>query len=209
MNRQHIVLLAALSWMMLAGAAHGQLFGERTLGRGISPRPRPGPTTEAPQLRSIDPSRFVRGQRPADAFVGARTDPNQGFVGVEQDVPLSAIRSAIDGTLPRQTVRRASQINRPLPPRSRRSVNPPVYVVAPPAATREGSAATARPALEERLQAVLDRHFPDTIQVQTSDRTVVLEGELPSERERALAEAIVGFEPGVDRVINRIAVAGP
>lgn len=47
------------------------------------------------------------------------------------------------------------------------------------------------------------------IEVIANDRTVILRGQVGSDRERKLAERIAKLEPGVDRVENQLVVAAP
>lgn len=209
------IIVVGLLVSLGAATSHAQLFGERTLGRGLNRGERPQPvganreaSGDAPQLRSLDPQRFVRGQRPAGAFVGVQSDAAQDFVGMEQVAPGAAIRSAIDASVPRQPARRASQINRPLPPAARTGIYPPRYTTAftderpagaPDAEQREDTR-------EERLRGVIGQQVDAVVAVTIEDRTLILEGVVDSDRRRRLAELMASFEPGVDRVVNRLSV---
>ena len=194
-----------------------QLFGERNLGGGLRRNEAPTPQGPAPQgsgmeLRSLDPERFVRGQRRADAFVGGQTDPVGDFVG--RDIPATgvALRSAIDGTLPRRPARRASQINRPLPPSPRNALAPPRLAMEPlplalPAESSEDADSFRR--LDQHLTGVLVRLVSPSAYVHLDRRRAVIEGSVSSDHQRRLAEIMVRFEPGVDEVTNRLEVVLP
>jgi hypothetical protein len=64
------------------------------------------------------------------------------------------------------------------------------------------------------LQGVINRSsslsgVKDNIRVSMAGRMVILEGTVPTPRERRLAEALVRLEPGVAAVQNRLVVASP
>jgi hypothetical protein len=201
--------------------AQGQLFGERNLGGGLNRSPGPAPTGGgAPggaaggmEFRSVNPERFVRGQRRADSFVGgAQLEPGSDFVGRELPTTPGAIRSAIDGSLPRQPARRSARINRPLTPTPRNMVRPPRLSFVPDAAfipepvMPEGDGFMTR---DERLTDLMTRRVSPTAVVRIENRRAVLEGTVDSPENRRLAEIMLRFEPGVDEVDNQLEIATP
>jgi hypothetical protein len=203
-----LVACSLMGWLDIS-AARAQLFGDRNLGSGLRRGTTPGPTAEGGmELRSVDPERFVRGQRRADAFVGAQTNAAADFVGREIPGGGAAIRSAIDGTLPRQNSRRASRINRPLPPTRRNTISPPRFALAPdiqpgPPLPAEDS---QFPSLEMQLEDLMVRRIGPDVTVHIANRQAVLEGSVGTKHQRRLAEIMLGFEPGIDTVVNRLVV---
>jgi hypothetical protein len=199
--------------------ARAQLFGERNLGGGLTRNQGPSPAVgrggggSGMEFRSVDPERFVRGQRRADSFVGgAQMEPGSDFVGREIPTQTGAIRSAIDGTLPRQPARRASRINRPLTPTPRNMVGAPRFAIgADSFSTSEPQRADGDlfATREEQLTDVLVRRVSPDVAVRLENRRAILEGTVNSDHGRRLAEIMLGFEPGIDEVVNRLEVTSP
>jgi hypothetical protein len=202
--------------------AHGQLFGERNLGAGLNRNPGPSPAgvgaagagaAGGMEFRSVSPERFMRGQRRADSFVGgAQLEPGSEFVGRELPTTPGAIRSAIDGSLPGQGVRRSARVNRPLTPTPRNMVRPPRFSFIPDSPTPpepvmpEGEEFVTR---DERLTDLLVRRVSPTASVRIENRRAILQGTVDTPENRRLAEIMLRFEPGVDEVENQLEIAGP
>jgi osmotically-inducible protein OsmY len=51
--------------------------------------------------------------------------------------------------------------------------------------------------------------FGANVTVVPRGRTVILQGQVATERDRSLAERMARFEPGVDRVVNELVVTSP
>lgn len=75
-----------------------------------------------------------------------------------------------------------------------------------------GAGCSADAKITADVQAAIDQHPvllpPDMIDVQTIDHVVYLDGLTDTGREKRLAASVVSNVPGVDRVVNSIAVRG-
>jgi hypothetical protein len=63
--------------------------------------------------------------------------------------------------------------------------------------------------LTRRLRSVQTLDSSNRIEVSMEGRTAVLRGEVASERDRALIELLVLFEPGISSVRNELVLRGP
>ena len=225
-----IVLLSPLATERMASA---QLFGERTLGRSLSRQSNPDqsgrpssqtrPTmtqgsrvnrttlasgAERPSFESVgamvdENARFVRGNRAANDFVGSDLAEAQNFVGMQQTDIEADIRSAVD----EQLIEEAPEVNlgtQPaIPPRM--LLNPPRLQVGFDYTPRAADVVSSQ--LTRRIGSKLSSDASNRIEVWVEDGVAILRGEVVTERDRKLAEILVGFEPGVARVQNEIQLA--
>ncbi len=196
------LILIALSDVQIANA---QLFGQRNLGESLSRRARPGSSggEGAGELRGNE--RFVRGNRSARDFVGSDMADTGRFVGVQQGRSRGTIRSAITNLRPP----RDQNVNQP---QARRT--PPTLPYAPrlqlgfvapalaPGVVAEGISERLVDALSLRHSAGPMGH----VQVSLQGRTAILQGEVASEHERALAEQLTLLEAGVSEVLNELTI---
>ncbi len=229
MTRKNTLLVVTLAvWFLPAHGALAQLFGNRSLGSSISRQPSPSaasrssaarPTNRASAARGTaeakpvagevggslisEDARFVRGNRAAADFVGTDVGETQQFVGSQQaGGDGEEIRSAID-ELQVELAPDANQTAAAVrPPRV------PMYAprlridfeFSPPPSTEVSDA------LVRRLQAVPAPAGSSRIEVSVEGGVATLRGAVACARDRKLAELLVGFEPGIASVQNRLTV---
>lgn len=206
--------LAIAGLVGITERAEAQMFGPRTLGGNLRPGVGPG-QSEAGTLTGNE--RFIRGNRDLSDFVGADRGDLGRFVGQESGRVQGPLRSAIDVLQPPPD----RNINRPPPETTtgraaRRSPYRPRYrldFALPTSGPSLGS-----PELAARVQDSLARAGaqwgrssaaaePRQLVVRLEGRTAILEGEVASERHRALAERLLLLEPGISSVRNELTVA--
>ncbi len=147
--------------------------------------------------------RFLRANRPGGGFIGIDSRERRRFIGARTETP-STLRPATPGV------------------RIERAVAQP-----PAAAVARRRAGMYEPPLEigfeyggpmrQAVSVALARHLRSSpaldpanrIEVSVEGTTATLRGEVASERDRALAEQLVLFEPGVYAVRNELRVRSP
>ncbi len=180
--------------LLLSNSASAQLFGERTLGRNLSRRQPASMNTAG----TVDSSRrFVRGQRRSSDFVGANKPGTQSFVGREQASPGGPVTSSVTG-LREQRVRSVNQPRRV----SRNGRYPERLSISfdTPAAKR-----TSPTALSTNLQSIIEQRGIQ-IEVSAATHSAILRGVVSSAHDREIAELIVLFEPGIEKVVNELKI---
>ncbi len=195
-TKRLLQVAVALTPFWLAGSpADAQLFGPRQLGRPLARQPSPGIDGTVGTLRN---QRFIRGNRRIRDFVGLDRRDRAGFVGIEQAESGQLIQSAV--TSVPVTVPEGSGINQPMTPPAADQMYPPRLVVRfdHPART----SLTTQAQLDETLPIIGPR-----IAVSVVGQTAILRGEVSSEGQRRLAEALCLLEPGVSSVQNDLTVA--
>lgn len=81
-----------------------------------------------------------------------------------------------------------------------------------PSANRRTDDATSQIVFEQAnpdLTRRVRRSGADTLEVFVSGRTAVIRGVVNSQKQRQIAELLIGFEPGISKVQNEIVVANP
>ena len=203
--------------LLLVGNAadvEAQIFGERTLGRGLgrATTTRFGIAT-APEGTSLLQQGFGINPREGAGFVGRDLRGRSTFVGSAQ----SSINQAPGAGSQQLSVQRSQDILR----RRARNANlrqaqrnrggagvvySPRLEIAfeyPPAA----SIASDR-RIESTIASIWRRRKDKDFSVRVEQRHVILEGAVNSEYEKQLAEVAVRMEPEVDTVDNRLVVRG-
>lgn len=146
-------------------------------------------------------SRFVRGNRMRDDFVGSNRSELRGFVGASQAVGGG---TAPVGTNNVRIETGNTRSNRPLPPLGKSGMYYPRLDLNSMA--EEDRELLANPKQFDRFRArVLERTNLD-VDVSLESGVAVLRGEVASKRDSELLETMVGFEPGVERVRNELRI---
>ena len=175
--------------VLCCNPAQAQLFGTRSLGKSFSSR------------RSLPAaSRFMRQNRSSADFVGNDRQDQRGFVGNTQARRQGRVPAATESLRDRQRTR----------------VNQPAQV--PSSSARYAPRLVARFAVNDRVivrsqqatQRALQRlnGTPEltAISVSVTNRVATLQGEVASAHQRALAELMTLFDPGIDRVQNELQI---
>lgn len=187
---------------VLASDVRGQMFGARSLGQPLGRRPGPGSleTMQADVGTLRGTERFIRANRRATDFVGPDIRDLERFVGMLQARARGAVAPTTEGL--RRRVDRSESMNQPVPPPTRGTLYYPRLEVTFDSAVEDTTA------LGQRALATLARSpelsGPSRIAVYVEGRTATLLGEVPSARDRELAEVLLSFEPGISEIRNEL-----
>lgn len=197
------------------GAAVGQMFGRggTTTSSSSSSSPRGislldsvgavslGARSNAASVGTVQGTeRFLRMNRQGEGFIGADFRDRRRFIGARPGTTTST-RPILP---PVQLERAVPQTQAVVPARRRGGMyDPPLEVGFDyGAAARQGVSA----ALAQHLRSSPALDPANRIEVSVEGTTATLRGEVVSERDRALAEQLVLFEPGVYAVRNELRV---
>ena len=195
--------------LFAASPAYAQLFGARSVGSPIS-----SPSAQGGSLNSNaagSPAgilngneRFVCGNRSRRDFVGSDRNEQSGFVGAAQAIGVGRVQSATDG-LRIQAVDSA-RINRPIPAQSTKGIYYPRLEIGFDA-SQLTTISISELAADERTLARVVNVTGNTAHLTLSGRTAILRGTVKTARDAELAEQLLSFEPGIDRVQNELRIA--
>jgi len=202
------ICLGCVIWLFACESLHAQMFGSRS-GRSIlSDNPLGTPEATSNVTGGVGSvkfnERFIRGNRRAGDFVGRDTRERKGFVGTQQGGQSGRARPAVTGT-----IHAAPDANRTgsHPHASASGPSEPrlsiAFAVTPPTG---GQLATS---LARQLQASPGFQATGRIAVSVANGIATLRGEVASARDRAMAEQLALFEPGIDSVRNELKVRPP
>lgn len=200
--RRVLLVLAAgmLAWVV--GDAEAQMFGS---GGGNVDRPQVG-TGSMQDLESVGRltgrERFLRQNRRPYDFVGPTVRELERFIGSLQARPRTPVPPTTQGV--RQRIDRSEAVNQPLPTLPRSSQYYPRLEIT--SLVERTPAGGPSPSALETL--VRSSHLSATsrIVVWMEDRTAILLGEVPSAKDRDLAELVLTFEPGISEIQNELVV---
>ncbi len=213
------LLMAILNVLFQHEIASGQLIGNRAVGAPLSSlsQQRAGGNAAAPNLgigqasnaigslgsrMQVNNTRFVRGNRSRQDYVGSNRTDLDGFVGSGQALGVGRVPSSVENFRIETT---KSKINRPLPPQPAKGMYYPRLEIdfekAFPQADvlREGPASVN---ISDRVAQFSDGNAIITM----SGTTAILRGTVNSVRTSELLVQLLSFEPGIDRVKNELVV---
>lgn len=205
------MVVAVLVLLGAAETASAQLFGARTLGRPFESRrgAAPAPDAEAGALEGNE--RFLRENRPRNAFVGADRRSQQGFVGSAQAIGSGRVEAATESL--QSAPDPSSRINRPLPPQPANQMYYPRLVIDFDwTGERSGGAGGSQApsgrivARDGKLTRRLSRIADGEVTVQTRGGQTILVGQVKSSAMARKLAIIASFEPHVDQVVSRLVV---
>jgi hypothetical protein len=202
MRVQFITAWAVCLISLAAGTdAHGQMFGARRMGQPLARRPGPGALEAQENVGTLTGAeRFLRDNRRPGDFVGTTERDLERFVG--------AIQARARGTVPlttqglRRRVDRSASVNQPVPPATRGTLYYPRLELSLDA-TAPDTSVLAQRALETLARSP-ELSGTSHIAVYVEGRTAILQGEVPSARDRELAELMLSFEPGISAIANEL-----
>ena len=229
MNRLRVEVLVVGTFGVLAAfqsIAHGQLFGNQTIGASASQLRSPfggggqgargailGPAT-APattgQTGAAGPGmldgneRFVRGNRSRQEFVGTARSDLTGFVGAGQAIGVGRVPAASDSF--RLEAANAARVNKPLPKQPAKGMYYPRLVLDLEGEYRELNAPTTAMSASPEIQRRVRNAGGDGVQVLVAGSTAILRGAVNSKRAAELVVNVLSFEPGIDSVDNQLIV---
>lgn len=147
---------------------------------------------------------LIQRQHGAGAFVGSDSGDAAGFVGLQQAEDTAAAETSLATSLRSLLNRRVNMI---MPPRKTTDLYYPQVVVGfdytPRAADQISSAVTRQVMTHPGLKVTTP------IEVSVEGTTATLRGAVASERDRALVEQMVLFEPGISSVRNLLTLSAP
>lgn len=199
--------------------ADAQLFGSPSIGSpalqqtqqrvpAMAPNPNGmigGASSAIPSVGSrlqVNSTRFVRGSRSRQDFVGSNRSDQTGFVGAGQALGVGRVQSATDN-LRLETTK--AKINKPLPPQPNKGMYYPRLEVdfendALPATTMQDVPANAD-AIDRVAQ-----FSGGKATVSMMGSTAILRGTVGSRRTAELLVQILSFEPGIDQVKSELKI---
>ena len=231
MIRLRVKIVAAGAFVVLAAfqsTAHGQLFGNQTIGASASQLRSPfgssgqgargavpalGPATAAAaggQAGTVGPGmldgneRFVRGNRSRQEFVGTARNDLTGFVGAGQAIGVGRVPAASDSF--RLEAANAARVNKPLPKQPAKGMYYPRLVLDLETKKPELRSPTAALSASPEIQRRVTNAGGENVQVLVAGGTAILRGSVNSKRAAELVENVLSFEPGIDSVDNRLIV---
>jgi len=146
-------------------------------------------------------SRFVRGNRQRDDFVGSNRTELRGFVGAAQAVGVGNVPIATNNVRIETGNLRS---NKPLPPLGKAGMYYPKLDLN--SIVEEDAEVIANPRQFERFKERVRERIDSDIDITLESGIAVVRGEVGSKRESELLEAMIGFEPGVNRVRNELTI---
>ncbi|MBL4883247.1 MAG: BON domain-containing protein [Planctomycetaceae bacterium] len=191
--RVNLLLVCSLV-LLLSESASAQLFGERELGGNISRRQR----VSMEEVGTVDTNRrFVRGQRGSNDFVGSDRGDSATFVGREQGSTSGNVTSSVEGLREQRTrsvnrPRRTSRTGR-YPARLTINFTSPALSLQPTVTLSPG------------LHSLIEKRGIQ-IEVSKAGRLATLRGAVSSAHDRELAELLVLFEPGIEKIENELTI---
>ncbi len=197
------ILSTVLVVGMLGDIASAQMFGRRQLGRPLSRQAPPGFGQTQEEVGTLQGNeRYIRGNRSPTDFVGPDVREMQRFVGSVQGTTRGRVTPMTEGL--RRRVDRSASINQPLAP------TPKSQMYLPRLDVDFSEVGLGKDYLESSALDTLARSpqmsGSSHIAVSVAGRTAILQGEVPSAKDRDLAEVLLAFEPGISQVRNELVV---
>lgn len=199
-----LVTMVCLLILTTALEARGQSSGSGQLGQALSLQSTSGGPTSIEDVGTLKGTeRYLRKNRRPTDFIGPDGRESRRYVG--------ALQARARGTVPPTTqgltrrVDRSASLNQPLTPTRRGGVYHPQLEInfeVPAGAAADLSAHRALDTLARSPQLA----GPSRIAVSMAGRTAILQGEVPSARDREVAEILLSFEPGVSEIQNELEV---
>ena len=218
------LLMAILAVLVQHEIASGQLVGNRQVGAPVQSltqqRAGGNPATSNSGIGNpgigqasnaigtlgsrmqIDNTRFVRGNRSRQDFVGSNRTDLDGFVGSSQALGVGRVPSSVDNFRIETT---KTKINRPLPPQPAKGMYYPRLEIDFATNASQGELLHEEPASIDTSDRVAQFSAGNAI-VTISGTTAILRGTVNSVRTSELLSQILSFEPGIDRVKNELVV---
>jgi len=150
----------------------------------------------------VNNTRFVRGNRNRQDFVGSNRTDQTGFVGAGQALGVGRVQSAAEGLRIETT---KTKINRPLPQQPANGMYYPRLEVD---LGNEGLSLKAQQKSQASLEAInrVAYFSGGTAEITMAGNTAILKGSVNSKRTSDLLMQILSFEPGIDGVKNELEI---
>ena len=154
----------------------------------------------------VNNTRFVRGNRSSQDFVGSNRMDLDGFVGVGQAIGMGRVPSAVENLRIETT---KTKINRPLPPQPAKGMYYPRLEIDFETTESQNERLVEGLAEGPASQDVSDRvaqFSGGNASVRMAGSTAILRGRVNTIRTSELLVQLLSFEPGIDRVKNELLV---
>lgn len=221
------LLLAIMLMLIQHEIAAGQLIGNRSIGGpalsltqqragGNAAAPNPG-TGQASSggigqasnaigslgsRMQVNNTRFVRGNRSRQDYVGSNRTDLDGFVGSGQALGVGRVSSSVENFRIETT---KTKLNRPLPPQPAKGMYYPRLEIDFEKASSPGELHREGPASVDTSDRVA-QFSAGNATITMSGTTAILRGTVNSVRTSELLMQLLSFEPGIDRVKNELIV---
>ncbi len=150
----------------------------------------------------VNNTRFVRGNRARQDFVGSNRSDLDGFVGSGQAIGIGRVPSAVDNFRIETT---KTKINRPLPPQPAKGMYYPRLEIDFETTASPNQQLGEGPASQDVTDRVT-QFSGGNASVSMAGSTAILRGKVNSIRTSELLVQLLSFEPGIDRVKNELSV---
>jgi hypothetical protein len=187
-------------------SAQAQLFGPRQLGRPLQSRrgdSAPQPDAEGAGALQGD-ERFLRENRPRNAFVGTDRSSLEGFVGSGQAIGVGRVVAATESLEPPADP--SDRINQPIPPQPANQMYYPRLEI-DFAVTRGTTSAAIVGGEDQELTERLRRIAGGEVVARTTAGRTILQGTVASSAMARKLAIIASFEPHVSEIENLLTVA--
>jgi hypothetical protein len=207
-RRLKIVLVVCVTMLLIdSEPVAAQLFGQRSMGQPLRPRPGPGAGADMTQAGVLQGNeRFMRNNRSRIDFVGPSRSSQQGFVGSEQAIGAGRVPSAAESV--RDVADASRRINKPVPPLTPNDIYYPNLVVVgsnnPNRPLQPGIVRTSDSG--DRLAKRLAAENPNLRVIRDGDR-VTLIGTVADAQQATRIRLLLSFEPGIYEIDDRLVVA--
>jgi hypothetical protein len=198
--------LLSVCLLLLAAAsdARGQASGSSRLGEALSVQSTSGAAQSLEDVGTVQGSeRYLRKNRRPTDFVGSDAREARRYVGALQARARGTVTPITQGLTRR--VDRAESMNQPLLPTRRGTAYHPRLEISFEATPTAAADLPSRRAPDTLVRSPR-LSGPSRIAVLMAERTAILQGEVPSEEDRALAEILLSFEPGISAIQNELQV---
>ena len=150
----------------------------------------------------VDNTRFVRGNRSRQDFVGSNRTDLDGFVGAGQAIGMGRVPSAVENLRIETT---KTKINRPLPPQPAKGMYYPRLEIDFNTTVSQNERPVEGPASQDVSDRVA-QFSGGNASVTMAGSTAILRGRVNTIRTSELLVQMLSFEPGIDRVKNELLV---
>ena len=150
----------------------------------------------------VDNTRFVRGNRSRQDFVGSNRSDFNGFVGSGQAIGVGRVPSAVENLRIETT---KTRINRPLPPQPAKGMYYPRLEIDFEITESQNEGLVEGPASQDISDRVA-QFSGGNASVRMAGSTAILRGRVNTIRTSELLVQLLSFEPGIDRVKNELSI---
>ena len=203
--------VALVSVLFFAPEGHAQMFGQRTLGQPLRPRPGAAAAKTSETAGTLQGNeRFMRENRSRNDFVGSNRTSQQGFVGSEQAIGSGRVPTAAE-SLP-AIADESRRINRPHPPLGPNEIYHPYLTLELSESVPRMFQPTQRQ-LDDAMRFVIDNRLQQRIasdspnvRILRNGGTAILSGTVSDLRQATQVRLLLSFEPGVYTIQDQLQI---